>query len=61
MSTSEITSSHDLGEGWSISFVQDSSDQQTATVRNCDKGLRIDLSADSLNTLRKILAKNYRA
>lgn len=52
----DLQESHDLGEGWFINLYDDKS----ATVRNCDKGQRIDLSADSMETLRRMLNKNYR-
>lgn len=44
---------HDLGHGWFINLMDDS----TATVRNPDKGLRINLPADSLAKLRDICRK----
>lgn len=40
---------HDLAHGWFINL----HDNGTATIRNPDKGLRIDLEADSLALLRK--------
>jgi hypothetical protein len=55
-----ITSTTDLGDGWFINLIKDEHGVETATVRNCDKGLRIDLSADSMETLRKLLNQNYR-
>lgn len=55
------TQTEDLGDGWFINLNKDEHGVETATVRNCDKGQRIDLSADSMETLRKLLNKNYRA
>lgn len=48
------TKTHDLGNGWYA--IQNCDDQgiEEMTVRNNDKGLRIDLPNDSVKTLRKI-------
>jgi hypothetical protein len=51
---------HDLGQGWFINLTTNEVGVESATVRNPDKGQRIDLPAESLETLRKILNKNYR-
>jgi hypothetical protein len=49
----EIIRSEDLGQDW---FAQAYSDG-SMTVRNCEKGLRIDLPVESVNRLNSILAK----
>lgn len=51
----EQMTTHDLGNGWFANWTR-SDATETMTIRNCDKGLRIDLPASSLATLRTIFA-----
>lgn len=46
----EVTKTHDLGAGWYVNMLADGG----MTLRNCDKGQRIDLSKDSADLLRSI-------
>ena len=45
------TQTHDLGQGWFANY-----DGHTVTVRNPDKGQRIDLTEESVDRLRAIFA-----
>ncbi|TWA89593.1 hypothetical protein [Bradyrhizobium stylosanthis] len=48
---------HDLGQGWFINIFEahDQRERAFATVRNPEKGQRIDLPSDSFDRLRDIL------
>lgn len=50
--TKELQKTKDLGLGWYANLYTDGS----MTLRNCDKGQRIDLQPESVDTLRSILA-----
>lgn len=48
------TATHDLGQGWFANHASDDKGNEEMTIRNADKGVRIDLPNDSVKTLRKI-------
>ena len=52
------TRTEDLGQGWfaNLNLAADDRTIETMTLRNPDKGQRIDLDSDSVNTLRRIFA-----
>ncbi len=45
---------HDLGHGWYANQYCDDQGVETMTLRNPDKGQRIDLPNESVKTLRSI-------
>lgn len=45
-----------LGHGWFATQKVWGDGKEEITIRNCDKGLRIDLPNDSVKTLRQIFA-----
>lgn len=47
---------HDLGAGWYATFGNDASDRETLTVHDYKFAQSIELSAESLERLRNILA-----
>lgn len=57
------TTTHDLGNGWFANWTKAVpgigtsvyATNEVMTIRNADKGVRIDLSAGSLNRLREII------
>ena len=48
------TKTYDLGQGWFANKACDDTGNEQMTIRNPDKGVRIDLPSDSVKTLRKI-------
>lgn len=50
------TSTHDLGNGWWVNFNEDGG----LTVRSPDRGQRINLAKESVQTLRDILRTSRR-
>lgn len=55
MEKNTANGAHDLGHGWFASFGENG--EGTMTVRNPDKGQRINLSVESVDRLRAIFNK----
>ena len=51
---------HDLGNGWFANQACDDQGIEEMTIRNPDKGVRIDLPNDSVKTLRRIFQSHER-
>ena len=47
---------HDLGQGWYVNFIKDEPGQPALIIRNCDKGLRINLDHAEACRLKEIMA-----
>jgi hypothetical protein len=53
------TTTHGLGQGWYANMMR-TDGAETMTIRNPDKGIRIDLPAESVALLRNILEGSER-
>lgn len=51
------TKTTDLGQGWYANLTRNVAGIETLTIRNPDKGQRIDLGTESIDALRAIFAK----
>ena len=52
-----MTKTHDLGHGWYANHTKNVAGIETLTIRNPDKGQRIDLGNESIDMLRAIFAE----
>lgn len=53
MTDIQTIKTHDIGDDWFVNQMSDGS----MTVRNCNKGVRIDMPKKSVETLKEILNK----